>query len=275
VDRRKHINYTKSLLTEEMEELQGPAVWIYNNAEFSEKDFEALINLGTGGKSRDENDTRIGKFGLGFNCAFHITDLPSFVSGETIAFIDPQAKFLPVKGYSPKRLKGIRMNFIEKEFKKLFPDQCYPYEAIEGCDFTKKFEGTLFRLPLRDFKSEISEKVLKINEILKLFDNVKGNNEMLFLRNIESCSLYEIKEQSPNLIWQAKINNIASCRNSRQNVIDSIDDAQIYELDIEISNRTQQKVSEIWAICTGGHDKIKSEFKELNEFSQEKRIKVN
>ncbi|CAB5344104.1 unnamed protein product [Rhizophagus irregularis] len=274
VDRRKYTNRKESLLTEEMKELQGPAIWIYNDAEFSEKDFQALINLGIGGKSRDEkeNDTRIGKFGLGFNCAFHITDLPSFVSGETIAFIDPHAKFLPATGYPPKKLKGIRMNFIEKEFKKRFPDQCYPYEAIESCDFTKKFKGTLFRLPLRTKRSKISSQVLEINEILRLFYNVESNKEMLFLRNIESCSLYDMKEQGPNLIWQAKINNIDSCRNSRQKVIDNVDDAQIYQLDIEII-QCPQKVSEIWAICTGGHNKIKSEFKELKEFSQKERIK--
>ncbi|PKB94135.1 hypothetical protein RhiirA5_404885, partial [Rhizophagus irregularis] len=78
-----------------------------------------------------------------------------------------------------------------------------------------------------------------------------------------------MKEQGPDLIWQAKINNIDSCRNSR---IDSVDDEQIYQLDIEISQYAQ-KVSEIWAICTGGHDKIKSEFKEIKEFSQKERIK--
>ncbi|CAB4393354.1 unnamed protein product [Rhizophagus irregularis] len=278
VDRRNHINHKDSLLTNEMKELQGPAIWIYNDAEFSEKDFQALLNIGIGGKSRDENenDTRIGKFGLGFNCAFHITDLPSLVSGETIAFIDPHAKFLPATGYPPRKLKGIRMNFIEMEFKKRFPDQCYPYGAIEGCDFTKAFKGTLFRLPLRTYKStissQISSQVLEINDILRIFDSVEGNKEMLFLRNIESCSLYDMKEQSPSLIWQAKINNIASCRDARQKVIDSIDDAQIYQADIEIIKH-RQKVSEIWAICTGGHDEIKSEFKELKEFSQERRIK--
>ncbi|CAG8697672.1 13615_t:CDS:10 [Rhizophagus irregularis] len=250
VDRRNHINHKDSLLTNEMKELQGPAIWIYNDAEFSEKDFQALLNIGIGGKSH----------------------LPSLVSGETIAFIDPHAKFLPATGYPPRKLKGIRMNFIEMEFKKRFPDQCYPYGAIEGCDFTKEFKGTLFRLPLRTYKSKISSQVLEINDILRIFNDVEGNKEMLFLRNIESCSLYEMKEQSPNLIWQAKIDNIASCRDARQKVIDSIDDAQIYQSDIEIINR-RQKVSEIWAICTGGHDKIKSEFKELKEFSQEKRIK--
>ncbi|POG70693.1 hypothetical protein GLOIN_2v1613777, partial [Rhizophagus irregularis DAOM 181602=DAOM 197198] len=69
--------------SEEMKDWQGPAIWIYNDAEFSAKDFQALIKLGIGGKSYD--DTKIGKFGIGFNCAFHVTDLPSLVSGRYIA----------------------------------------------------------------------------------------------------------------------------------------------------------------------------------------------
>src|SRR6266498_2716924 len=130
-----------------MDYWQGPAIWIYNDAEFTSKDFQSLIKLGVGGKSND--DTKIGRFGIGFNCAFHLTDLPSFVSG----------KYLPAQGYPPRRHKGTRFNFIEKEFKKCFPDQCYPYEAL-GCDFSKEFKGTLFRLPLR-----ITSKLAEQSEI--------------------------------------------------------------------------------------------------------------
>src|ERR1051325_6013631 len=107
VDERQ-ITQQKTLLSEEMKDWQGPAIWIYNDAEFSTEDFQALIKLGTGGKSHD--DTKIGKFGLGFNCAFHITDLPSFVSGKYIAFLDPSAKYLPAQGYPPKRPKGTRID---------------------------------------------------------------------------------------------------------------------------------------------------------------------
>src|SRR5688572_7288918 len=173
-----------------MEDWQGPAIWIYNDAEFTDKDFQSLIKLGVGGKSRDnnENDTRIGKFGIGFNCAYHVTDLPSFVSGKYIVFLDPNAKYL-----DPSRKRGgNRINFVEQEFKRKFPDQCYPYEAIEGCNLEKEFKGTLFRLPLRTSKlaeqSEISNRAVEVKEMLQLFSNVKGNKEMLFLRNIESCS---------------------------------------------------------------------------------------
>jgi hypothetical protein len=262
-----------------MGDWQGPAIWIYNDAVFSKDDFQGLTELGIGGKSRDknENDTRIGKFGIGFNCSFHVTDLPSLVSGEYIVFLDPHAKFLPATGYPPKRRKGVRINFIESEFKKSFPDQCHPYEDIRGCDFTKEFKGTLFRLPLRTLKhkytSNISNQVFEINEILRTFNRIQGNEEMLFLRNIESCSLYEMDDHTFQLTWRAKISNHDNCRSSRQKVIDSINNPQIYQLEIERENYVQnKKVSEIWAICTGGHDSIKPE---LKEFSRENLLKVS
>src|SRR5215470_3881520 len=128
-----------------MECWQGPAIWIYNNAKFTNDDFESLLKLGTGGKSHD--DKKIGKFGIGFNCAFHVTDIPSFVSGKYIAFLDPHAKFLPKQGLPPERPKGARINFMEKNFKSFY-DQCHPYKAL-NCNFSREFKGTLFRLPLR------------------------------------------------------------------------------------------------------------------------------
>ncbi|CAB4479093.1 unnamed protein product [Rhizophagus irregularis] len=261
MDRKQNSYYTKFLLSREMEDLQGPSIWIYFDTQFSNDDIQTLLEL-KGSCVKDEYDTKIGKFGKGFYYVFHITDLPSIVSGEYITFLDPRARFLPATGYSPKRRRCIRINFIEKEFKKCFPDQCYPYEKMYGCDFTKEFKGTLFRFPLR-------ENLNKIN-VIRMW---KINQEMLFLRNIESCCLYEVNGLSRHqIIWQTKINNIDNCRNSRQTVIDSIDDAQIYQLDIERING-KRKDSEVWVICTGGHDKIKPESSELVEFSKKNRLK--
>ncbi len=107
---------------------------------------------------------------------------------------------------------------------------------------------------------------------MQLFSKVQGNREMLFLRNIESCSLHHITKQkpTPQLIWQAQIKNMTdSCREVRKSVIN---ETQIYQLDIERIDNQNKKVSEMWLLCTGGHDKIKPEFE---DFSKEKRLKVN
>jgi hypothetical protein len=268
-----------------MEDWQGPAVWIYNDAKFTDDDFQYLLKLGIGGKYND--DRKIGRFGIGFNCAFHLTDLPSFVSRKYIAFLDPHARFLPPQGYPPRKLRGTRID--AKRFKEKYSTQCHPYEAIfnfikrrfpekyaGGCDLSKEFNGTLFRLPLRTpglaNVSKISTKVIEVNDILELFTNIYDRNEMLFLRNIESCSLYRMLDKDPEMIWQSKISNIDDCRDSRKGIIDGIDDALIYQLEIERENRRQnEKVSEIWIMCTGGHDMIESG---LRNFSEERHLKV-
>ncbi|CAG8581332.1 21448_t:CDS:2 [Gigaspora rosea] len=145
------------LLSEEMHNWQGPAVWIYNDAKFEEKDFSSLIKLGVGGKSDD--DGKIGRFGLGITTSYHLTDVLSFVSGEQIAFLDPHARFLPIRGNPPKRSRGIKFNFLEKKFRTRFEGQCKPYLAIKNCDFKNIFNGTL----LKYFDWEFSGNPIIIN----------------------------------------------------------------------------------------------------------------
>ena len=70
-----------------MKAWQGPAILIFNNAKFKESDFDSLMQIRVGGKQGD--DTKIGKHGLGFNSCYHFTDVPSFISGDSIVFLDP------------------------------------------------------------------------------------------------------------------------------------------------------------------------------------------
>ena len=72
---------------------RGPALLVYNNAEFSERDFESISSIG---RSRKRDDsTTIGKYGLGFNVAYHFTDCVQFVSGESVVIFDPHGASLP------------------------------------------------------------------------------------------------------------------------------------------------------------------------------------
>ena len=96
---------TDSLLTKEMGEWQGPALYIYNSASFSDKDFEGITQVGNSGKVSDP--TTIGKYGLGFNCSYHFTDLVSFMSRDQLIYFDPHGLFLP------DGMLGLRCNFQE------------------------------------------------------------------------------------------------------------------------------------------------------------------
>ncbi|GJJ75580.1 sacsin [Entomortierella parvispora] len=139
---------SQSILCPEMAACQGPSLIIYNDAEFTKDDFLALCKIGVGNKSGDFS--KIGRNGLGFNSAYHFTDIPSVVSGTHIGFFDPHRAYLP-KFRTSKGLMaegGIRIDF--RIFKgQTYADQMAPYKGLFGCDMETHFKGTIFRFPLR------------------------------------------------------------------------------------------------------------------------------
>jgi len=80
------------LIDEGMRECQGAALWAYNNATFSDADFESITRLG--GATKESEVDKIGKFGLGFNAVYNLTDVPSFVTRDTIVIFDPHTTHL-------------------------------------------------------------------------------------------------------------------------------------------------------------------------------------
>ena len=51
--------------------LQGPALYAYNNAEFSPDDWEGIRMLCV--SKKDKDPMKVGRFGLGFKSVFHVT----------------------------------------------------------------------------------------------------------------------------------------------------------------------------------------------------------
>lgn len=84
---------TSSVLSPEMADWQGPALYCFNDSVFSPQDLYAISRIGQ--ESKLEKPLAIGRFGLGFNCVYHFTDIPMFVSGENIVMFDPHACNLP------------------------------------------------------------------------------------------------------------------------------------------------------------------------------------
>ncbi|KAF8932212.1 hypothetical protein BGZ47_011508 [Haplosporangium gracile] len=140
---------TDKLLSKQMAAWQGPALMIYNDAEFSDKDFDALCKLGIGNKKED--NSKIGRHGLGFNSVYHFTDVPSIVSGPYIGFFDPHMTNLPKSRDRNGVLiaKGGHRCDFRKLSMESFADQLAPYKEFRECDMSSHFKGTLFRIPLR------------------------------------------------------------------------------------------------------------------------------
>ena len=147
-------------------------------------------------------------------------------------------------------------------------DQFKPLNAF-GCDFESSFHGTLFRLPLRTEKqssmSVISDTSHSADSVGKLLNEFSSNasSMLLFLKNIESISIYEWRngEEQPLRLSSSRIVNISSSlRAQRRYVIDTMSKLSHlnepilvstvdYKLSIENTILDDTKEKEEWLVC--------------------------
>uniref|UniRef100_A0A9I9DSX1 RING-type domain-containing protein n=1 Tax=Cucumis melo TaxID=3656 RepID=A0A9I9DSX1_CUCME len=181
---------TSSILSPEMADWQGPALYCYNDSVFSPQDLYAISRVGQ--ESKLQKPLAIGRFGLGFNCVYHFTDIPMFVSGENIVMFDPHACNLP--GISPSH-PGLRIKYAGRKILEQFPDQFSPYLHF-GCDMEKPFPGTLFRFPLRSpalaSRSEIKKEGYAPEDVISLFYSFSevASDALVFLTNVKTISIF-------------------------------------------------------------------------------------
>ncbi|KAK3889109.1 hypothetical protein Pcinc_006851 [Petrolisthes cinctipes] len=147
-DERQNEDARTRLLSRQLEQWQGPALWAYNDATFTEDDFKNLRKLGGG--TKELQSTKIGKFGFGFCSVYNLTDVPSFVSGSSYVIFDPHLEYLGHENKTP----GLRYSFEKEKTSRLLSKlhgQFKPFNEMFDCAFqdTKEYDGTLFRFPLR------------------------------------------------------------------------------------------------------------------------------
>ena len=200
IDWRNHP--TECLLTSEMKSWQGPALLVYNNAVFSDEDFINICEIA--GASKKIDPAKVGRFGVGFCSVYHITDVPSFVSRNFYTVFDPNLLYLQERVTSTN--PGMQIDFEASTTENLreFKDQFSPFCGLFQCDVFSKtnyFDGTLFRLPFRTAqtarKSKVSQEVYlkeRIDKVVKMVCN-KASTMLMFLYNIKSISLYELRQQ--------------------------------------------------------------------------------
>eukprot|EP00438_Fugacium_kawagutii_P005379 Skav219586 [mRNA] locus=scaffold2589:20793:25580:- [translate_table: standard] len=163
----------QSLMSPEMGRWQGPCLWAHNNASFSPQDFENITQLGA--VKSTSRKAQIGRFGLGFNSVYSLTDLPSILSDDVVLFLDPHVHHLKAMGASPAK-PGIKLRFLKIDVLDKFQDQFEPYHGMFGCNLkaSTPYEGTLIRMPFR------TPEAAKASEISKTL--VSPESAMAFLR---------------------------------------------------------------------------------------------
>ncbi|VDI39131.1 sacsin, partial [Mytilus galloprovincialis] len=303
-DERENLEWRNGLFDQGMAECQGPALWVYNDAIFEEKDFKNIIELG--GKTKILDTEKIGKFGLGFCSVYNVTDVPSFVSKNTLVILDPHLHHLgeAAIGTNP----GLRVP-LTKSYRKNLSNQFKPYNGIFGCNLEPnnkdEYNNTLFRLPLRTQKqaqeSEIKDLQYTKREVVELLQKFLDSvaNLLLFTQNVKEICVYHLnsKSQNPNkdkkLMFRAwKENTEKSHEENEFNILKKVTSAmkveqpseikfpiQIIDIGIEVSSEGQELSKEFhtsrditpWVISWGTGNKT---FELANKLKQQGAIPV-
>ena len=196
---------TNRLFSPGMAECQGPALWAYNNAMFTDEDFENINKLA--GETKVKDISKIGHFGLGFNAVYHLTDVPSFISREYLVVYDPNIHHLG-RHIRDKSLTGVYINLAEKpESLARYQDQFQLYNDVFGCNTVQTssgfyYKGTLFRFPFRTDSqartSDISKTVYGQEKIQAIVSSLSecASTVLIFSQHVKEVELYELDKSS-------------------------------------------------------------------------------
>ena len=139
-----------------------------------------------------------------------ISDLPMILSGDYIGLIDPQAAYL-LDQSSPFSwdLKDDR-NFIESREKQFQPLYHNLFESNSDLlKETSSYKHTIFRFPLRNKASLLSDTCYSQDKVEKLFQRLILDEEdsPLFLKNIQCIKMYQFPEntEEPELMYSMRI----------------------------------------------------------------------
>ncbi|XP_052702133.1 sacsin-like, partial [Crassostrea angulata] len=191
---------TEKIFDSKWEPLQGPALLVYNNSYFTEKDIAGIQHLGRGTKESDP--TKSGQYGVGFNAVYHITDVPSFLSKspdgieDTLCVMDPNCKYAPGADEISPGARFTELHDLRRPFRDAF--KCYHEDIL------LKSTGTVFRLPLRTKtfaeKSELSNKEVTERIIRNMLHNLESeiSKSLLFLRNVRKITIANITKGKLN-----------------------------------------------------------------------------
>ncbi|OVE69035.1 hypothetical protein CCS79_08905 [Clostridium diolis] len=205
-----------------------PSLLVYNNRSFTENDIEGIQSIGASGKSESVGKT--GRFGLGFNSCYNVTDVPCFFTKENMYFFDPHLKTIPqASSDSPGGSFGV--NELLHEGWPLL-DSMRMFVIDESL-----FDGTVFRLPFRTLEmadaSKIKNEIYTVEDALECVRELQllGSAILIFLKHVKNL---KIKHRTANgliteLLSIQAVNKeeIINSRSDINNLLNSADPERI------------------------------------------------
>ena len=209
-------NLTRNhVFDKQWERLLDPALLVFNDSYFTSRDIEGIQRLGEGSK-RNAN-SKIGKFGVGFNCVYKLTDYPTFLTqvdgwgNGNLCLLDPCC-FIKNEGC---------MLDATLDLQDSFPDSfsCF----FVGDEKMNALEGkTMMRLPLRKTESALSHEIPSIDRLKNDIKTLASNSErfLLFLQNIHSIkvSIIDGSDLQSISVCEKKVIDITSLSNFRNQI---------------------------------------------------------
>lgn len=249
--------------------MKGPSLLAYNSAKFTETDFKSIQQIGDSLK-KDKNGTKTGRFGVGVNSTYHLTDVPMFVSGNKVVMFDPQATFVP--GINPVN-PGKMIDCSKPNGRSLVQGLPVVFDPLKvfGCDLSgKDFDGTIFRFALRTEEQAVvsrlshqSHELSEMRNLMKNFESI-ASNMLLFLKNVECIEIYDwiSSDEQPVLVSKTHIVNVSDkLRKKRSYMLNApsrVPQEPItvdYVIDVEsthfetLGNTEPTRFLEKWLVC--------------------------
>eukprot|EP00286_Rhodomonas_abbreviata_P026248 CAMPEP_0181299902 /NCGR_PEP_ID=MMETSP1101-20121128/6598_1 /TAXON_ID=46948 /ORGANISM="Rhodomonas abbreviata, Strain Caron Lab Isolate" /LENGTH=1728 /DNA_ID=CAMNT_0023405091 /DNA_START=13 /DNA_END=5195 /DNA_ORIENTATION=- len=260
-----HTGYLSPLMKEF--DRSRDSLFIFNDSTFSERDFESITSLGNSIKQTDQ--TAVGKYGLGFNVAYHYSDVVSFVSRDQLVVFDPHQRHLP------DQLPGLRANYTSPSFRVQFPQQMDGFSraaAVLDCPHCgeEAFNGTLFRLPLRNESEAESSKIstacidsTELSEVLREFAN-SAAELIVFLKHVEQIDVLVRRETSAGVsierVGQTRILNIDAELQRQRCLLEHLTVSETtYGLDIEQTVQGEASIRQKWLVHSRLHESSTAE----------------
>jgi hypothetical protein len=254
----------------------GPAIISFNDAPFQEQDFKNLANLANSAKIEDAFKT--GRFGLGFNSVYNVTDYPILLTRDKLwcldpcetLFEDPRGGIMwPLGDLQANRRDGILGLFFDVGYKQGNAD----------------FAATAFRLPLRNAdhirlnrdpeRGDGHARISSTPFTAKDFEEVVGglskiaHELLLFLKNVESVSCSRIApDGSQKAMLNIRITNPEQVRRGRAVInkvlqrgieatlseCQSSDEGRVescFEAGVEVTAESGSTETTLWQIASG------------------------
>ena len=215
----------QKIFHESWEQLQGPALCVYNNRPFTTADLEGIQNLGEGSKGDDPCKT--GQYGIGFSSVYHLTDVPSILTstdetGPTLCVFDPNCQY--VQDATPT-VPGMRYNM----------EELAAFTDVTSCYHKDQFDlenGSMFRLPLRTEemanKSHLSVYgAISMANISDILESLKNElfDILLFTNNLEEIKISDINQSTGKLekTYVVRICNTEELQMGRHAVLKAVE----------------------------------------------------